>query len=81
MSRRKKILLGAPTNITGIDCMTTEHLGIAVKILTDYPFGFVLLSVSRTFCASAHVAQLGEHLTEHGKVPCSIPSVGSMLLW
>ena len=61
--------------------MTTEHLGIAVKILTYYPFGFVLLPVSRTCCASIHIAQLGEHLTENGKVLGSIPSVGIMLLW
>ena len=56
--------------------MTTEHLGIAVEILTDYPFGLVFLPVSRTCCASAHIAQLGEHLTEYEKVLGSLPSVG-----
>ena len=81
LSRRKETLLGASTNITGIDCITAEHLGFAVEILTNGPFTFVLLPISRTWSVSAHVAQLGECLTEYVKVLGSIPSVGRMQLW
>ena len=56
-------------------------MGIAVEILTHDPFALVLLPVSRTWSVSAHVAQLGERLTEYVKVLGSIPSVGRVQLW
>ena len=51
-----------------------------MELLTHGHFALVLLPVSRTSSVSAHVAQLGEHLTVY-KVLGSIPSVGRVLLW
>ena len=57
------------------------HLGFAVELLTHGHFALVLLPVSRTSSVSAHVAQLGERLTDYVKVLGSIPSVWRVLLW
>ena len=56
-------------------------MGFAVELLTHGHFALVLLPVSRTSSISAHVAQLGERLTDYVKVLASIPSVGRVLLW
>ena len=51
-------------------------MGFAVELLTHGHFALVLLPVSRTSSVSAHVAQLGERLTDYVKVLGSIPSAG-----